>query len=228
GAGIARALHAAGYRIALHCHHSVDAAELLAVELNRNRPGSVQIFRADLLNQKELEELPERVVACWGRLDALINNASRFYPTPVGEATRSQWEDLLGSNLAAPYFLIQSALPHLRRHHGAIVNLADIHAERGLPLYTIYAASKAGLIALTRSLARELAPEIRVNAVAPGAILWPEEIADEESQRRILAGIPFGRLGGVEDIADAVRFLVEAPYITGQVLAVDGGRSLAG
>lgn len=200
----------------------------MADELNRIRPGSLQVFRADLLDPVELVELPDRVVERWGRLDVLVNNASRFYATPVGEAERSQWDDLLGSNLAAPFFLSQAAIPQLRRQRGCIVNLVDIHAERGLVGYAAYSAAKAGLVCLTKTLARELAPEIRVNAVAPGAILWPEGEIDEEHRSRILGSVPLCRLGTVADVAGAVKYLVEAPYVTGQVLAVDGGRSLAG
>jgi pteridine reductase len=228
GAGIARTLHGAGFRIALHCHRSVAEAAELAGELNRIRAGSVQVFCADLLDPAALADLAERAAAPWGRLDVLVNNASRFHPSAVGETSPALWDELMATNLTAPFLLSQAAVPHLRRQRGCIVNLVDIHAERGLVRHGAYCAAKAGLVGLTKTLAKELAPEIRVNAVAPGAILWPEGDADEDRQTRILAGIPLGRLGTVADVAGAVRFLIEAPYVTGQVLAVDGGRGLAG
>lgn len=228
GAAIAHNLHGAGYRIIVHYHRSAAEAKRLAAELNRERPESAHALYADLLDAGGRSELVERAAACWQRLDVLVNNASRFAPTPLGPTSPADWDGLLAVNLAAPFFLSQAAVPHLREQTGCIVNLVDIHAERGLPAYAAYGAAKAGLVCLTRTLAKELAPQIRVNAVAPGAILWPSEDADGERQRQVLARIPLGRTGTVEDVAMAVRYLIEAPYVTGQVLAVDGGRSVNG
>ena len=227
GAEIVRGLHAAGYRVLLHYHRSEEAARQLAGALNAARPDSVLALRADLDDTAALDELVRRAIDAWGHLDALVNNASTFYPTPLGTVTESQWDALLGSNLKAPFFLCQAAAPHLARRQGAIVNLVDIYAERPLKGYPAYSIAKAGLAALTRSLAVELAPDVRVNGVAPGAILWPEQADGGQTQADILARIPLARSGSPADIAGAVRFLLEeAPYITGQIIAVDGGRSV--
>ena len=227
GAAIVRGLHAAGYRVLLHYHRSEDEARQLAKELNAERPGSILALRADLDDTAALGELVRRAIDAWGHLDALVNNASTFYPTPLGTVTESQWDDLLGSNLKAPFFLCQAAAPYLARRQGAIVNLVDIYAERPLKGYLAYSIAKAGLAALTRSLAVELAPDVRVNGVAPGAILWPEQADGGQTQADILARIPLARSGSPADIAGAVRFLLEdTPYITGQIIAVDGGRSV--
>ena len=227
GAEIVRGLHAAGYRVLLHYHRSEDEARQLAGALNAERPGSVLALRADLDDTAALDELVRRAIDAWGHLDALVNNASTFYPTPLGTVTESQWDALLGSNLKAPFFLCQAAAPHLARRQGAIVNLVDIYAERPLKGYPAYSIAKAGLAALTRSLAVELAPDVRVNGVAPGAILWPEQADGGQTQADILARIPLARSGSPADIAGAVRFLLEeAPYITGQIIAIDGGRSV--
>ena len=227
GAAIVRGLHAAGYRVLLHYHRSEDEARQLAKELNAERPGSILALRADLDDTAALGELVRRAIDAWGHLDALVNNASTFYPTPLGTVTESQWDDLLGSNLKAPFFLCQAAAPYLARRQGAIVNLVDIYAERPLKGYPAYSIAKAGLAALTRSLAVELAPDVRVNGVAPGAILWPEQADGGQTQADILARIPLARSGSPADIAGAVRFLLEdTPYITGQIIAVDGGRSV--
>ena len=227
GAEIVRGLHAAGYRVLLHYHRSEDEARQLAGALNAERPGSILALRADLDDTAALDELVRRAIDAWGHLDALVNNASTFYPTPLGTVTESQWDALLGSNLKAPFFLCQAAAPHLACRQGAIVNLVDIYAERPLKGYPAYSIAKAGLAALTRSLAVELAPDVRVNGVAPGAILWPEQADGGQTQADILARIPLARSGSPSDIAGAVRFLLEeAPYITGQIIAVDGGRSV--
>lgn len=227
GAEIVRGLHAAGYRVLLHYHRSEDEARQLAGALNTARPDSVLALHADLDDTAALDELVRRAIDAWGHLDALVNNASTFYPTPLGTVTESQWDALLGSNLKAPFFLCQAAAPHLARRQGAIVNLVDIYAERPLKGYPAYSIAKAGLAALTRSLAVELAPDVRVNGVAPGAILWPEQADGGQTQADILARIPLARSGSPSDIAGAVRFLLEeAPYITGQIIAVDGGRSV--
>jgi len=227
GAGTARSLHAAGYNLALHYLSSVAEAQVLADDLNQLRNNSAQLVQADLRRTEKLAPMIEQVAGIWGRLDVLINNASSFYPTPMGTATEQHWDELLGSNLKAAFFLSQAAVPYLCERGGSIVNIVDIHAERGLKNYPVYSIAKAGLAAMTRALAKELGPEIRVNGVAPGAILWPEHDMDGAKQAEILARIPLRRKGEPGDVARAVLFLVEnAPYVTGQILAVDGGRSL--
>jgi pteridine reductase len=227
GAAIVRGLHAAGYRVLLHYHRSEEAARELARELNAERPGSVVTQQADLDDTAGLNGLVNRAIDVWGRLDALVNNASTFYPTPLGTVTESQWNALRGSNLKAPFLLCQAAAPQLARRKGAIVNMVDVYAERPLKGYPVYSIAKAGLAALTRSLAVELAPDVRVNGVAPGAILWPEQTDGGQTRADILARIPLARSGSPADIAGAVRFLLEgAPYVTGQIIAVDGGRSV--
>lgn len=228
GACIARTLHAAGMNLALHHRHSAPAAAALAAELTAQRPGSVTLLAADLQDTARLPGLIDATLAAFGRLDALVNNASSFYPTPIGSTTEAQWDELFASNLKAPFFLAQAAAPALRATRGAIVNLVDIHAGPPMPRHTVYCMAKAGMAMLTRSLALELAPEVRVNGVAPGAILWPEAGAGSAAQAAILARVPLGRLGSPDDIARTVLFLLrDAPYVTGQVLAVDGGRSLS-
>ena len=226
GADIVRHLHQAGYRVVLHFNRSADEAEALAASLNAVRADSVKILQADLGEHGAMDALVARSLGFWGRLDALVNNASAFYPTPMGRVTERQWDELMGSNLKAPFFLAQAAAESLARQQGAIVNIVDVYAERPLKSYPVYSVAKAGLAALTRSLAVELAPNVRVNGVSPGAILWPENEADD-SQEALLARVPLGRCGAPEDIARAVVFLLrDAPYVTGQILAVDGGRSL--
>lgn len=229
GAGIVRGLHAAGYDIALHCRQSRAAADALAAELEAVRPGSVLVLQAELAEYDRLPELVAHAVGRFGRLDALVNNASGFQPTPLGTITPAQWDLLFASNARAPLFLAQAAAPHLAHARGGIVNLVDIHAERPLAGHAVYCMAKAALVMLTRSLALELAPAVRVNAIAPGAILWPEQDADPERQAMLLAQTPLGRTGSVQDVAEAVRWLLQdAGYVTGQVLRLDGGRSLAG
>jgi pteridine reductase len=226
GAEIVRHLHQAGYRVVLHFNRSAREAGALADSLNAVRSDSVKILQADLGGHGAMEALIVRALGFWGRLDALVNNASAFYPTPLGEVTERQWDELMGSNLKAPFFLAQAAAESLTRQRGAIVNIVDVYAERPLKSYPVYSVAKAGLAALTRSLAVELAPDVRVNGVSPGAILWPENEAADD-QGALLARVPLGRCGAPEDIARAVVFLLrDAPYVTGQVLAVDGGRSL--
>jgi len=229
GAAICRRLHAAGANLMLHYRASAGEARLLQAELNRTRADSVALIQADLLEQKTLPSLVEQTVQRFGRLDALVNNASSFYPSPVGEITTAVWDDLMGTNLRAPMFLSQAAAPALRKTQGAIVNIVDIHAERPLKNYVVYSVAKAGLAALTRSLARELAPEVRVNAVAPGPILWPENASfDEVSRQRIISHTLLKREGAPDDIAKAVHFLLaEATYVTGETIRVDGGRHIA-
>lgn len=227
GACIARTLHQAGARLALHCRHSVAEAQHLADELNAARAGSAAVFQADLLNVDALPQLVQAVVAHYGCLDALVNNASSFFPTPVGNTDLAAWDDLMGSNLRAPYFLMQAASGPLADTAGAVVNIVDIHAERPLPGYPVYSAAKAGLLGLTRAMAIELSPRVRVNGVAPGAVMWPEDDQFPDAERTaIIDHTLLKRAGRPEDIAGAVRFLLlDAPYVTGQILAVDGGRS---
>jgi pteridine reductase len=227
GAAIARTLHASGASVVVHYRSSARDAEELCRSLVASRPGSAVAVQADLANPDAFAPLVDRAVAAFGRLDILVNNASSFHPTPVGEITEQDWNDLVGSNLKAPLFLSQEAAPHLRRAQGLIVNLVDIHALRPLKRHPVYSIAKAGLVMLTRSLARELGPEIRVNAVAPGPVLWPEGGIDPVLQEEIIDRTALKRTGSPDDIAKAVLFFAtDAPYITGQVLAVDGGRSI--
>lgn len=230
GAAIARALHATGMRLVIHYHSSEAEAHALQQELNGGRPDSVMLVRGDLANGDKLHRnLVFETTERFGRLDVLVNNAARFLPTPVGTATEAQWNELLDTNLKAPFFLSQAAAPHLKKTGGVIVNIADIYGERPLPDYPVYSIAKAGLIMLTRALARELGPEVRVNAVSPGAVLWPSGGLDEMSKQRLISRTPLKRIGEPDDIADAVVFIVrDASFVTGQILAVDGGRLVAG
>jgi pteridine reductase len=228
GAEIARTLHAAGACVAIHYRASAAEADRLAAELNAVRAGSAAAFAADLLDIDALPRLIEAVAARFGRLDALVNNASSFYATKVGAVDTAAWDDLIGSNLKAPLFLSQAAAPHLEASGGCIVNITDIHAERPLKGYPLYCAAKAGLLGLTRALALELGPRVRVNAVAPGPIEWPQGTHDfpPEARTAIIAHTLLKRVGSPADIAQAVKFLIfDAPYVTGQVINVDGGRT---
>jgi pteridine reductase len=226
GAVIARKLHAAGAHVVIHYHHSAHEAQLLAAELNAAKPSSATPLGCDLLDVKVLPALIEATIARHGHLDILINNASTFFPTPVGTITLAQWEDLVGTNLRAPLFLSQAAAPRLRERSGLILNIADIHGQRPLRLHTAYSCAKAGLIMLTQSLARELAPEVRVNAIAPGPVEFPEKGLTDEMKQAIIDKTLLKRRGSPDDVARAVLFFAsEAPYVTGQILAVDGGRS---
>lgn len=229
GAAIARRLHAAGANLVVHYRSSASAARALKDELTRTRAGSVVLVQGDLLKPAHLSELIKDAVKAYGRLDALVNNASSFYATPIGEITEQAWDDLVGTNLKAPLFLSQAAARELRKNHGSIVNIVDIHAEFPMKSYVVYSIAKGALAALTRSLARELGPEIRVNGVAPGTILWPDDEAwkDELARQRIMNQTALKRIGEPDDIGKAVEFLLTAaPYVTGQVIAVDGGRSV--
>lgn len=228
GAATARELHGRGWRVLVHCRQSREKAEELAGELNVKRRNSCQVLQADLGSDAEVQKLAIDAQAVFSRVDALINNASSFYPTPIGTATPEQWDDLFSSNARAPFFLAQALAPELKRRHGAIVNLIDIHAERPLKEHTVYCMAKAAHAMLTLSLAKELAPEVRVNGIAPGAILWPgNQVMTADVQKKILQDIPLQKLGEPQDIARTIAFLLEdAPYITGQIIAVDGGRSL--
>lgn len=227
GACIARHLHQAGYDLILHYRHSATDAEQLAEELNAIRPGSCSSLQADLAEMAEVERLAAEVQATGG-LNLLVNNASSFYPTPVGQVSQQDWDALINSNLRAPFFLTQALTPLLKQTQGCVINLVDVHAERGLTGYPVYSIAKAGLKMMTLSLARELAPEVRVNGIAPGPILWPEAEASlsEEARQAVLDKTLLARTGRPEDIAGAVLYLSQAGYVTGQVLAVDGGRSL--
>ncbi len=226
GAAITRRLHAAGATVVIHYHRSAQPAQSLSAELNAIRPMSTTTLGGDLLDLKVLHALVEATVARFGHLDILINNASTFYPTPVGEITPAHWDDLMGTNLRAPLFLSQAAAPHLKAREGLILNIADIHGLRPLRYHTVYSPAKAGLIMLTQSLARELAPQVRVNAVAPGPVEFPEQGLDDEMKQAIIDKTLLKRRGSPDDIARAAMFFAsEAPYVTGQILAVDGGRS---
>ena len=226
GAAICRRLHAAGASLCVHYRSSAQEAQDLCAGLNAARASSAAALGCDLLDVRALEALVEATLARYGRLDVLVNNASTFYPTPVGEITPAHWDDLMGTNLRAPLFLSQAAAPALKEHEGLILNIVDIHGQRPLRYHPVYSSAKAGLIMLTQSLARELAPRVRVNAIAPGPVLFPEQGLSEETKQSILDRTLLKRAGSPEDIARAALFFAaEAPYVTGQVLAVDGGRS---
>ena len=227
GAEIATQLHAAGADVAVHYRASgKDAAELVA-KLNALRPDSAAAFQADLLDTASIPALVTAVTDWGGGLDVLVNNASSFYPTPLGEITEAHWDDLVGSNFKAPLFLAQAAAASLRERRGSIVNIVDIHAQRPLRNHVVYSPAKAGLAMLTRALARELAPDVRVPGVSPGAILWPDSDMSEDTKASILDEVPLARAGSPEDIAGCVVYLVrDATYVTGQIVAVDGGRSI--
>jgi pteridine reductase len=228
GAVIARTLHAAGANLVVHYRRSASEAAQLADELNARRPKSTVTIQADLLDIGQLPSLVEFAQRTFGGLDVLVNNASSFYPTPVGEITPAAWDDLMGSNLKVPLFLSQAAAPALRKSHGLIVNIVDIHSLRPLRNYTVYCAAKAGLHMLTRSLAKDLGPEVRVNGISPGPVLWPENQSGGEAREKIVESTILKRMGTPEDIARTVLFFAtSAPFITGQILAVDGGRSVA-
>ncbi|WP_018152448.1 pteridine reductase [Leeia oryzae] len=229
GACITRALHSRGLRVAIHYRHAREDAVQLTDELNLMTPGSAACFQADLLDTDALTMLVADVVTHFGQLDYLVNNASSFFATPLGEITDAHWDDLIGSNLKSPLWLSQAAMPHLRKQQGAIVNMADIHAERPMRGHVVYSIAKAGIVAMTKSLAGELGPDVRVNAVAPGVNLWPEHHPgfDDATRAEILSRTFLQRAGTPDDLAGAVTFLLlDAPYITGHVLNVDGGRSV--
>ncbi len=227
GAEIARTLHAAGANIVIHYRSSAAAAIALADQFNLLRPRSATIHSAHLSTADAPEKLVAATLLEFGRLDILVNNASSFYPTPIGQITVPQWDDLMGSNLKAPLFLSQAAAPSLRARHGLIINMIDIHGLRPLKAHPVYSSAKAGLAMLTRALARELGPEIRVNGIAPGPVLWPEVDMEAELKREIIDKTALKRHGTPQDIARTALFLAkDAPYITGQIIAVDGGRSI--
>lgn len=229
GAAICRRLHAAGANVLVHYRNASEEAHALQQELNGLRAGSVALARADLLAPGALPQLVKDAVTAFGKIDGLVNNASSFYATPVGAIDERAWDDLIGANLKAPLFLSQAAAPELRKTQGVIINIIDIHAELPMKNHVVYNVAKGGLLALTRSLARELGPQVRVNGVSPGTVLWPEDAAwqNDIERQRIVNQTLLKRTGEPDDIATAVEFLMTAPYVTGQILAVDGGRSIA-
>jgi pteridine reductase len=227
GAAIVRHLHAAGCAVAIHYRSSADEADALAQGLNATRANSAGTFPGALENDDTPDALVGAVLARFGRLDGLVNNASAFYPTPIGETTAAHWNDLFAANARAPFFLAQAATPALREARGGIVNIVDIYAERPLAGHTVYSMAKAALVMLTQALAKDLAPDVRVNAVAPGAILWPASGKPEEAAEALIGKTPLARKGEPGDVAEAVRWLLmEAHYTTGQVIRVEGGRAL--
>ena len=229
GAVIARTLHAAGANVIVHCNRSRKEADVLVKELNAARAKSASVVQGDLLAYNALKGLIDHAASEFGRLDGLVNNASTFYATPVGSVDEDNWNELIGANLKAPLFLSQAAVPYLKKTNGSIVNIVDIHAGRPLKDFVVYSATKAGLAGLTRSLALELGPDIRVNGVSPGAIIWPNGATGfpDAEHERIVQQLPLKRIGTPEDVAGAVKFLMlDAPYVTGQILAVDGGRDI--
>ena len=229
GAAICKELHAQGAQLMIHYNTSTAEARALQAELNLIRSDSVAIIQGDLLNIDALPKLVDETINQFGRLDVLINNASTYYPTEIGKINEASWQDLMGSNLKAPIFLTQAAATELRKNHGCVVNITDMHVERPKKGYIVYSVAKAGLVTLTKSLAHELSPEVRVNAVAPGPVQWPEDNPqfDEVYRQRVINQTLLKRVGEPDDVAKAVKFLIyDAPFITGHVLAVDGGRSL--
>jgi pteridine reductase len=229
GASICRLLHANGASLMIHYRSSANEARSLQAELNLQRPNSVAIIQGDLLNLSVLPSIVQETIKHFGQLDVLINNASSYYPTEIGDIKDEQWQDLMGSNLKAPLFLAQAAAIELRKQQGCIINITDMHVERPKKGYIVYSVAKAGLVTLTKSLAHELSPEVRVNAVAPGPVMWPEDNPqfDELYRQRVISQTLLKRIGEPNDIAKAVKFLIQdAPFITGQIIAVDGGRSL--
>ncbi len=226
GADISRMLHWQGMDLIVHYHHSEHEARVLAEELNRLRAGSVKLLQQDLTDLNAINAMADSAMGCFGHVSALINNASAFYPTRFGNITPAHWLELSATNAAAPLLLSQALLPSLRQERGSIVNLLDIHAANGLKDHLPYSMAKNALVTLTRALAAELAPQVRVNGIAPGPILWPEHELDNEQKQRVLDSVPMGRLGTPSEIADTVRFLLQGPaYLTGQIIAIDGGRS---
>jgi pteridine reductase len=227
GAAIVHQLHTLGMNLVLHYRHTEAEAQVLQQQLCNKRHNSVLLLQADLMHTPKLIRMIQQIIDHYGRLDVLINNASTFYPTAVSQTEETHWEDLIGINLKAPFFLSQAAMPYLQATEGCIVNLVDIHAERPLKGHAVYCTAKAGLVMLTKALARELSPQVRVNAIAPGAILWPENNMDDLAKQRITSNIPLKRHGTPEDIARTVIFLIrDAHYMTGQVVTIDGGRTL--
>lgn len=227
GAHVAKHLHQLNYRVIVHYQHSQSQAQSLVQALNIERENSACALRADLTEHQQVIELAQQSQQAFGRLDLLINNASAFYPTPVGSMQLNDWQALIGSNLQAPLFLSQALAPALHASKGNIINMLDIHAEKPLRQHTLYSIAKAGLVSMTLSLAQEMAPNVRVNGIAPGAILWPERPLSDSEKQQVLSDIPLKRLGNAQDIAEAVEYLVSANYVTGNIVKIDGGRSIA-
>ncbi|MEW9798216.1 pteridine reductase [Alteromonas sp. CYL-A6] len=226
GATIVRHLHANGYRVIIHCNQSVDDAQQLADALNTIRPHSASVIQGNLCDDNAVADVANQAMSVCGRLDVLVNNASAFYPTPVGDISLSDWDALVGSNAKGPLFLSQALVPALRERGGNIVNIVDMHIDRPLPSHSVYCMAKSALATMTQALAVDLAPDIRVNGIGPGAILWPERTLSDDEQQAMLNTIPLRRLGTPDDIASTLGFLINAPYITGQIIYVDGGRSV--
>ena len=226
GAAMATRLHNEGFRVIIHYGHSKDDAHTLAQKLNDIRPESATCLQANLCDSEEVKALSDNAVSVWGQLDVLVNNASSFYPTPIGSISEDDWLSLVGSNVKGPLFLSQALAPALRKTKGCIVNMVDMHIERPLPKHSVYLLAKSGLASLTQSLAIDLAPDIRVNGIGPGAILWPEREMEDNEKDKLLSSIPLGELGKPDDVAQTLSFLVSASYVTGQIIFVDGGRSL--
>lgn len=233
GAEIARQLHKENFNVVIHYHQSEKAAQVLANELNEERSNSAICIAADLNNLTQVNNLAEHAYQYWQRIDLLVNNASSFYPTPIGETREEDWNQLINSNLKAPFFLAQALAKNLGAHHGCIINIADIYADRPLKKHSVYSIAKAGNVMLTKTLAQELAPLVRVNGIAPGAILWPddsdkkpEDRLSDDNKEKMLAKIPLQQPGQAQDIARTILFLTQSPYVTGQILTVDGGRSI--
>ena len=224
GACIARHLHQQDYRVIIHYHSSEETAQKLVDELNQKRASSADMLKANLSELAEIEQLSKQALQCFGQLDVLVNNASRFFPTPIGDVSLTQWENLVNTNLRAPFFLAQSLHHDLKRSQGCIINITDVYGHRPLNDHPVYSMTKAGLIMLTKSLSKEMGPEVRVNAVSPGAIIWPDSNLSDERKSEILGSTSLHRIGGPDDIAETVAFLAKADYVTGQVIAVDGGR----
>lgn len=227
GAHIAKYLHSLGSNIVIHCNESRLEAEKLCSELNQIRAKSAMLVQGDLSDLSNIERIGQQAIHSFSRLDVLINNASSFYPTPVGTITTKDWQSLVGSNMQGPLFLSQYCAPALAQNNGAIINMVDIHAAKPLKDHTLYCMAKSALVSMTQSLALELAPDIRVNGIAPGTILWPEMQLNEDDKQQILNQIPAQRIGTVQDIGHAIKFLIEASYVSGQIIAVDGGRSIS-
>lgn len=226
GAAMATRLHSEGFRVIIHYGHSKDDAHTLTQKLNDIRPESATCLQANLCDSEDVKALSEKAVNVWGQLDVLVNNASSFYPTPIGSISEEDWLSLVGSNVKGPLFLSQALAPALRKAKGCIVNMVDMHIDRPLPKHSVYLLAKSGLASLTQSLAIDLAPDIRVNGIGPGAILWPERAMEDDEKEKLLSSIPLGELGKPEDIAKTLSFLISASYVTGQIIFVDGGRSL--
>jgi len=226
GAAMATRLHSEGFRVIIHYGHSKDDAHTLAQKLNDIRPESATCLQANLCDSEDVKALSVKAVNVWGQLDVLVNNASSFYPTPIGSISEEDWLSLVGSNVKGPLFLSQALAPALRKAKGCIVNMVDMHIDRPLPKHSVYLLAKSGLASLTQSLAIDLTPDIRVNGIGPGAILWPEREMEDDEKEKLLSSIPLGELGKPEDIAKTLSFLISASYVTGQIIFVDGGRSL--